>query len=67
VDDGAPADHAGLLKGDRVVAIEGHPVTDGIALIVAIRTHRPGETISLSIVRDGKERSVRVKLDAEVG
>jgi len=67
VQDGTPADKAGLRKGDRVVAIDDEPVTDGIALIVAIRTHRPGETVSLTIVRDGQERSVRVTLAAEVG
>ena len=32
---------------------------DGISLIVAIRTHRPGETIELTIVRDGEEQTVR--------
>jgi putative serine protease PepD len=64
---GTPASRAGLLEGDRIVAIEGERVADGISLIVAIRTHRPGETIELTLVRDGEERTVEVRLDAKVG
>ncbi|HET6560961.1 MAG TPA: trypsin-like peptidase domain-containing protein [Marmoricola sp.] len=67
VPDGTPASRAGLLEGDRIVAVEGERVADGISLIVAIRTHRPGETIELTVVRDGDERTVEVRLDAKVG
>jgi putative serine protease PepD len=62
-----PAARAGLLEGDRIVAIEGERVADGISLIVAIRTHRPGETIELTLVRDGEEQTVAIRLDAKVG
>jgi putative serine protease PepD len=67
VPDGTPAARAGLREGDRIVAVEGARVADGISLIVAIRTHRPGETIALTVVRDGEERTVEVRLDAKVG
>jgi putative serine protease PepD len=67
VTDGAPADQAGLRKGDRIVAVEGEQVPDGISLIVAIRSHRPGETIEFTVVREGQERTVRIQLDAKVG
>jgi putative serine protease PepD len=67
VPSGTPADRAGLQQGDRVVAVSGHRVTDGISLIVAIRAHRPGETLSFTVVRDGHERAVRITLDAKVG
>ena len=64
---GTPADRAGLENGDRVVAVAGHRVTDGISLIVAIRAHRPGETLRFTVVRDGHERVVPITLDAKVG
>ncbi len=67
VPDGTPADRAGLQKGDRIVAVEGQRVPDGVSLIVAIRTHRPGETIDLTIVRDGEEQDVQIRLAAKVG
>jgi putative serine protease PepD len=65
--DGSPAEDAGLQKGDLVTAVDGVKVTDGISLIVAIRTHQPGQTIEFTIERDGDEKTVEVKLDGEVG
>ena len=44
---GTPAAAAGLEKGDVVTTVDGKPVTDGISLIVAIRSHQPGETVTL--------------------
>ncbi len=62
-----PAEDAGLEKGDVVVALEGQKVTDGIALIVSIRSHQPGETLTFTVVRDGDEKDIDVTLDSEVG
>ncbi|WP_051247631.1 S1C family serine protease [Nocardioides halotolerans] len=62
-----PAEDAGLEEGDVVVAVEGQKVTDGIALIVSIRSHQPGETLTFTVVRDGDEQDIDVTLDSEVG
>jgi putative serine protease PepD len=62
-----PAQEAGLRKDDVITAVEGERVTDGIALIVAIRTHQPGETIEFTILRGGAERTIEIKLGSEVG
>ena len=67
VNENTPAEAAGLLKSDVVTKVDGKPVSDGIALIVAIRTHQPGETIEFTIRRDGSDRQVKVTLDGEVG
>jgi putative serine protease PepD len=67
VQENTPADRSGLEKDDLITAVDGERVTDGIALIVAIRTHQPGETIEFTITRDGRERIVEVKLGAETG
>jgi putative serine protease PepD len=64
---GQPADDAGLQKGDLVTAVDGTHVPDGIALIVAIRSHRPGEKITFTIVRDGAEKKLQITLGSEVG
>ena len=64
---GGPAEEAGLEGGDRIVAVDGKRVQDGVSLIVAIRTHRPGETIDLTILRNGDEQTLPVRLDAKVG
>ena len=65
--DGTPADESGMKKGDLVVALEGDKITDGIALIVSIRAHQPGETLAFTVKRDGEEKVLNVTLDAEVG
>ena len=62
-----PAERAGLEKDDVITAVGDQPVNDGIALIVAIRTHLPGETVEMSVVRGGEERVVQVELDGKVG
>ena len=65
VPSGTPASDAGLKKGDVVTGVDGKPVTDGIGLIVAIRSHQPGETISLTVQRDGDEIKVDVTLEVQ--
>ncbi|MCP3422765.1 trypsin-like peptidase domain-containing protein [Nocardioides pinisoli] len=62
-----PAERAGLEKDDVITAVDDQPVSDGIALIVAIRTHLPGETVEMSVLRGGEERVVKVELDGKVG
>ncbi len=65
--DDSPAERAGLREDDVVTAIDGQRVSDGIALIVAIRAHQPGETIDLTVTREGRESTFRVTLDSKVG
>lgn len=65
--DDTPASRAGLEEDDVIVAVDGQPVSDGIALIVAIRTHLPGEAVEMTVVRGGEERTVSVELDGRVG
>ncbi|HEV2796191.1 MAG TPA: trypsin-like peptidase domain-containing protein, partial [Nocardioides sp.] len=62
-----PAERAGLQKDDVITAVDDQPVNDGIALIVAIRTHRPGETVEMLVLRGGEEQVVEVELDGKVG
>ena len=62
-----PAERAGLKKDDVITSVGDQPVSDGIALIVAIRTHLPGETVTMSVLRGGEEQTVEVELDGKVG
>jgi putative serine protease PepD len=65
--DNGPAQEAGLRAGDVVTSVDGDEVADGTELIVAIRKHQPGETVTLTFDRGGEERQVDVVLDSEVG
>jgi putative serine protease PepD len=62
-----PAENAGLEVGDVVTEVDGQRVTDGISLIVSIRTHQPGEEVEFTYVRDGEERTATVELGSETG
>jgi putative serine protease PepD len=63
----SPAAKAGLKAGDVIVEVERERVTDGIALIVAIRSHQPGETLEFTVQRDGEQQIISVTLGSEVG
>jgi putative serine protease PepD len=64
---GGPAEKAGLRPGDVITALNGTKVADSAELIVAIRSHRPGETVTLTVKRSGDERQIRVTLAATKG
>ena len=61
---GTPADEAGLRAGDQVVAVDGEPIDSGDELRATIDSHQPGDKITVTIRRDGREREVEVTLGA---
>jgi putative serine protease PepD len=62
-----PAAKAGLRKGDVVTEVAGEKVADGIALIVAIRAHQPGDTVPFTVTRGGDQMTLRITLGSKVG
>jgi S1-C subfamily serine protease len=60
----SPADEAGILVGDIVLAVDGEPVNGQAGLVAAIRDRNPGDTISIDLVRDGERLSVTATLVA---
>jgi S1-C subfamily serine protease len=59
---GTPAEEVGLRPGDLVVSIDGEPVTGIADLAAEVRSHRPGETVTLEVVRDGETLTLEVEL-----
>ncbi|MFT5085369.1 MAG: serine protease DegS [Lentisphaeria bacterium] len=59
---GGPADRAGLKVGDIIVKIMGEP-TNTLAIEQLIQESRPGDTVSIEIIRDGKVSSLSVILE----
>lgn len=57
-----PAAQAGLQRGDLITAIDGHEVEDPEGLGYRMATRPLGETVTLSVLRQGKEVSASVKL-----
>ena len=67
VSSGSPAQKAGLEVGDVIVAVDGTRVSGSSDVVVQIRTHAPGETVTLTVKRGSGERQVKVKLGSKVG
>lgn len=63
---GGPAAEAGVQPGDVILRLDDTPVTDPNELIVSLRAHAPGEEVTLTVLRDGSEREVRVTLGEAV-
>ena len=62
-----PADRAGLRVGDLVTRIDRLPVSSRDELIVAIRTHRPGESVTLAYERGTTRGRAVVTLGSKEG
>jgi len=50
------------IGGDVLVAVDGKPITSQMDLNLLLNRARPGDTITLTIFRDGKKMDVPVKL-----
>ncbi|MQA87700.1 MAG: PDZ domain-containing protein [Streptosporangiales bacterium] len=60
---GGPAEEAGLQPGDVIVSFDGEQVSNAEELIVAIRSHAPGDEVKVTYQRGGDERTVTLTLD----
>lgn len=59
---GSPASRAGIAERDVIVAVDGVPVRSMGGLKVQLRSHRPGDVVTLALQRGKETRSVKVKL-----
>lgn len=62
--DGGPAARAGLEVGDVIESIDGHEIGDSEALRFRIATLSPDTTATVEYLREGRRRSVSIKLTA---
>jgi Do/DeqQ family serine protease len=62
VEPGGAASRAGVKQGDVITAINGDKVADSNSLRNRIAATKPGSTIELEIVRNGKTETVRATL-----
>src|SRR5688572_13082054 len=72
VEEGGPAEKAGIEIGDVILSWNGQPVKDSDQLVGMVVRTKPGTSVPVQIVRDKKERSLNVtvvelNLDEEGG
>ena len=62
VSSGSPADDAGLVEGDIITDLNGKVVTSSSQLQNAVARRTPGTRVDMTILRDGRDRRVPVRL-----
>ena len=60
--EGSPADAAGLEKGDVIISFADHEIGDAGKLPWLIATSPIGEPLAVKVVREGKEKEMKVTL-----
>ena len=64
VTSGSPAKRAGVEKGDLIIAVDNHPVSDfGDLLSYLFNYKKPNDSVVLTFLRAGKQTEATVKLD----
>jgi len=61
----SPAAQAGLESGDIITSIGGKAVKDSRSLKLAVGSQKPGEETDLKVLRNGKEKTLTAKLEAQ--
>lgn len=65
--EGGSAQIAGIKKGDVILKIENSPVNSKSELLEVIAQHNPGDKVTVTVGRDGKEVDIPVNLQSEGG
>ena len=63
-DDG-PAAQAGIQKGDVITALDDEEITSSDALVLAVRSHSVGDTVTVTLMRGSKQMQVQVTLGSD--
>jgi serine protease Do len=64
VEDGSPADEAGLQPGDVVTAINGETLQNYLQIGNRVASMQPGQEVTLTVRRNGESREINVTLGA---
>jgi S1-C subfamily serine protease len=57
---GGPAARAGIRPGDVLTKVGNKRINSAEELLAALREHDPGETVSVSYLRDGTDRTAQL-------
>jgi serine protease Do len=59
---GSPAEKAGIHTGDTIVAVDGETIKEAKDLSRKIANIEPGKSVSVTLYREGKERTVSLEV-----
>lgn len=60
----SPASKAGIKQGDIILKLNGQNVTSGAGLRTAVSLIKPGTSITLTVLRDGKTQQIKMEVGA---
>ena len=61
--EGENAKAAGFEPGDQVFAVDGEEITDFDTLSAIISSHKVGDTVKFTIVRNGQQKNIKLELE----
>ncbi|MCS6831928.1 MAG: PDZ domain-containing protein, partial [bacterium] len=64
VREGSPAQKAGLRSGDVIVRFGSYPVQNIYDYMDALNRYKPGDTVTVVVVRDGEEVELTLTIEA---
>jgi Do/DeqQ family serine protease len=64
---GGAAEFSGIKKGDFITRINKIPVSSGAEMVAQVSQYKPGDKISISYERDGKENTTNITLKNNAG
>jgi Trypsin-like serine proteases, typically periplasmic, contain C-terminal PDZ domain len=62
---GSPAEKAGVKTGDTIVAVDGETIKEAKDLSRKVAQVAPGKSLTLTLYRDGKERTVTLEVASQ--
>ena len=65
VSSGSGAEEAGIQEGDIITAFDGEAVESASDLMIDVRTKSPGDTVTITLTRDGESMDVEVTLGSD--
>ena len=63
----SPAERAGLLPGDVVLALDGQPIQDAAQLRNELARAAAGSTLHLSVRREGQRKEIAIQVEEAAG
>lgn len=62
--EGSAGEKAGIKAGDIIINLNGSPLKDLKTYSNTLKTHQPGDTLELTVLRNGKEEAISITLGA---
>ena len=62
VSEGSPAGEAGVLEGDIIIGIDNYHINFTAKLFDRLLEYNPGDTITLVVIREGREEEITIEL-----